>query len=414
MINPENKIKVEVKNKEDFDLLFNFVPQSVLLIDFETHEIINGNNSFSKTFGYDAKNIIGLTPLKSGIWDMSVNKILKEKLFDSEDLSGAEIMMYDIDGKEFYVLAQVEILFVEGRKVIIIIMVNINNQKKAEKELLANESRFKALFYNNAAPMAIYNLDSTIVDCNDAYCRVSGFSKSEIIGKSWFKQIPKGELERLTDLNKLWMQTAMDKHTELDIVFLNKQKERTYVHMSNSYIPEYKNVVRSFVDTTQKTKDDIKLAKHSEELKKLIEEKNKEITLNLLQIANSNTLIKQQQVELIKIKNQIEPKSIKLIEDINALIENNNYKTIPLNWERLREQIRLTRPTFLSSLLLIHPNLTMAEQKLSTLLSLQLSTKEIASITNQNYDSVRVSRTRLRKKLGLVRNVNIVAYLVAL
>ena len=58
--------------------------------------------------------------------------------------------------------------------------------------------------------------------------------------------------------------------------------------------------------------------------------------------------------------------------------------------------------------------LTATEIKTAALLKLNLTTKEIAAITYQSLNSIKVARYRLRKKLDLAREDNLVAFLTKL
>ena len=66
---------------------------------------------------------------------------------------------------------------------------------------------------------------------------------------------------------------------------------------------------------------------------------------------------------------------------------------------------------FFNRLLEAHPNLTRGDLRLCFLLSNNMTTKEIAAKTSRTADSVRVLRSRLRKKLSLERNQNFYSYL---
>lgn len=57
------------------------------------------------------------------------------------------------------------------------------------------------------------------------------------------------------------------------------------------------------------------------------------------------------------------------------------------------------------------PDLSPAERKLSAFISLSLSSKEIAAITHKTPDGIKVARSRLRKKLGLTTEENLIAFL---
>lgn len=58
-----------------------------------------------------------------------------------------------------------------------------------------------------------------------------------------------------------------------------------------------------------------------------------------------------------------------------------------------------------------HPDLTMNEKRLCAFIHLNLSTKEISSITQQSVKSIEIARSRLRAKLGLKREENLSVYL---
>lgn len=67
--------------------------------------------------------------------------------------------------------------------------------------------------------------------------------------------------------------------------------------------------------------------------------------------------------------------------------------------------------TFIKSVLNRHKNLTPQEIQLCYMLKNKLSTKDIASITFREESSVKVSRSRLRKKLKLNETENLTTYL---
>ncbi|OPZ99454.1 MAG: Alkaline phosphatase synthesis transcriptional regulatory protein PhoP [Bacteroidetes bacterium ADurb.Bin408] len=85
-------------------------------------------------------------------------------------------------------------------------------------------------------------------------------------------------------------------------------------------------------------------------------------------------------------------------------------KTNPL--DKLHKQFVDIHKDFVSNLLLKHSDLTPAEIKLSMLLRMNLDTKEIAALSFQTYDSVRVSRKRLREKLKLKPEDKLNVYLM--
>jgi len=74
-------------------------------------------------------------------------------------------------------------------------------------------------------------------------------------------------------------------------------------------------------------------------------------------------------------------------------------------------RICLVHNKFYNTLNSKFPDLTPNELKLCAFLRLNMSTKEIAAITYQSYNSLSTARYRLRKKLGLDEHTNLITYL---
>ena len=97
---------------------------------------------------------------------------------------------------------------------------------------------------------------------------------------------------------------------------------------------------------------------------------------------------------------------------VSEIISNTSVKLINEAWKRHEDNFRELNPSFYNNFLKAHPNITPAEIRLSTLLRQNMSSKEIASFVHQEESSIRVSRTRLRKKLGLAESESLVGYLM--
>lgn len=83
-------------------------------------------------------------------------------------------------------------------------------------------------------------------------------------------------------------------------------------------------------------------------------------------------------------------------------------------WEEFQYYFERVHPEFYKRLDDRHPGLTVKDRRLCALLSLGLSTKDIASLTFREVRSVESSRNRLRKKLGLNIETNLIDYILAL
>jgi len=131
--------------------------------------------------------------------------------------------------------------------------------------------------------------------------------------------------------------------------------------------------------------------------------------------ANQKIEVKNQELQLQLVKKAILMQEYgKLIQEVKRLTKEKDFysqksliiskinqaKTGKIDPE-LNIQITNANQTLIQALSKKFPNLTQSEKRLCVLLKMNLTTKEIANITLKTPESVKVSRSRLRKKLGL-------------
>lgn len=80
-------------------------------------------------------------------------------------------------------------------------------------------------------------------------------------------------------------------------------------------------------------------------------------------------------------------------------------------WMEFKERLKTIKPRFLEHLMEMHPKLSKSEIRLLTLIRLEYSQKEIATILNIAPESVKKARSRARKKLLLDESIELKAYL---
>jgi len=150
--------------------------------------------------------------------------------------------------------------------------------------------------------------------------------------------------------------------------------------------------------------------KENEKLKMDLEQRNKELTYNAMCIIKNNETV-------AKIAETIE-EAIESGEDpsnLNHLVRKLQHIERDKNWTEFEIRFTKTHQNFYDKLNTLFPGLTPNEKKICAFLKLNMSTKDIASITHQSVHSINVARTRLRKKLGIDQtDENLVNFLAAL
>lgn len=129
-----------------------------------------------------------------------------------------------------------------------------------------------------------------------------------------------------------------------------------------------------------------------------IEHKNRELATNVMYLVKKNETINFISEKLLTVKKDFEPPVRKSIESILIELQSNMDENI---WKVFEDRFKEVHNDFYSKLMEQFPKLSENEKKLCAFIRLNMSTKEIASITHQNPNSIEVARTRLRKKLNI-------------
>ena len=147
----------------------------------------------------------------------------------------------------------------------------------------------------------------------------------------------------------------------------------------------------------------IKNAQLQEEFKS----KSNELAASTLSIIRKNELLSKVKEELmsnVEDKDTIKP----IIRVINKNITQND------DWEMFKTAFNNADRKFLKKLKKAHPSLSPNDVRLCAYLRLNLSSKEIAPLLNISVRSVEIKRYRLRKKMNLAHEDNLVDYIIKL
>ncbi|WP_162555787.1 tetratricopeptide repeat protein [Reichenbachiella versicolor] len=132
----------------------------------------------------------------------------------------------------------------------------------------------------------------------------------------------------------------------------------------------------------------------------VLEIKTKELTVNTLQLIEKEKSINEL-LELVK------EKAPELYVSIRNRTRQNDQKI----WEDFHRRFTQTNTTFYDKLLKTHPSLTQNDLKHCALIKLKFDSKEMSHILGISVHSVHMSRSRIRKKMGMERAESLSNYL---
>lgn len=147
-----------------------------------------------------------------------------------------------------------------------------------------------------------------------------------------------------------------------------------------------------------------------QELRKELDAKNKEISSYTLNFIQKSELMEDLKSQIDVLQKSEDPDNSKKLNRIGRIIDE-TFK-IDQDWPMFIKTFEQMHDGFFAVLKEQFPDLSNSELKLCALLRLNMNMKETAKILGISFDSVKTARSRLRKKLGLKLEDNLVDFLI--
>ncbi len=147
----------------------------------------------------------------------------------------------------------------------------------------------------------------------------------------------------------------------------------------------------------------------NEKLEAEINYKNTELASTTMHLVQKGELLGKVKDQMLKLKKTTENESDDVKKILRAI---SNEDKMDEQWEHFSIHFDKVHSNFLVVLKSKFPTLSNNEMKLSAYLRMNLSTKEIAQLMNISVRGVEISRYRLRKKLGIPKDVNLFDFLI--
>lgn len=292
------------KNTERF--IFASEATSDALWDWNiiTNEIYVGE-SYSLLFGYQFENNI----LPGAFCEGLVHPDDKQRYEDSIDLAiengnskwAHEYRYLKACGTYAYVSDKAIIIRNEKGEAVRMIgaMQDITQEKLLKDELLQSEERFKGAFNHSSFGMALVNYEDKWIEVNDRMCEILGYTREEF-KKLTFIDITYQE-DLVADLAyKKQMQNGEIPSFNMEKRYIHKNKSLVWVHLSVSAVKnslgEIQHYVAQIIDISERKRME-------EENRLLIEEKNRNKALQLIEAKNWYRLLADNTIDLVCLHN---------------------------------------------------------------------------------------------------------------
>ncbi len=267
------------KSEQKFAAFFRFNPAIMTISQLEPEErLLDVNEAFERTTGYRREEVIGRDTAE--FW---VDQAQREKMRRDAAARGrvdnflTEFRMRG--GPVITGLLSAVIIEIDGRKHAISAVLDLTEQKRAERRLEESEAKFRAIVENSHDGILFADENLEILYRSPSYRRLNGYRNDERVGTNGFDAI---HADDVAHTRRVWEQALRHPERAHRVEYRTRHKHGHWMVMESSVQNFLGNpAVRAMLVTTR----DITEQHRAEEELRLAEAKLQETTRHFLAVA---------------------------------------------------------------------------------------------------------------------------------
>ena len=180
------------ESEANYKQLFDNAPSGIYQVDFRTRKLIKANDVFCEYFGYSQEEITSISPYD--IMTEESKKRFFERLnkmvLGEEVPENPEYEVIKSDGKRVWVKLTAKYNYdSEGLTGANVVVHDIDDLKRAEVALRESELWYRMIY--NSAPLGIMHFDSSgsIMDFNDNFAKIMGAPRGKLLGFNMLEEL---------------------------------------------------------------------------------------------------------------------------------------------------------------------------------------------------------------------------------
>lgn len=179
----ENELKISEERARN---LIRYAPAGIYEIDFRTGKFTSVNDVMCQMTGYSREELLGMDAPE--ILDSEGKTLFRQRvkkwLAGEKPEENVEYKIVTKDGREIY--AALNVTFTSDEKGnpvgATVISHDVTERRRLESNLRDMAEKYSTLFGSTSDGVWLNDIKGNIIEVNDAYCRMSGYSREEIIG----------------------------------------------------------------------------------------------------------------------------------------------------------------------------------------------------------------------------------------
>jgi PAS domain S-box-containing protein len=286
------------KAKEQTDLdrkrletILATTPSAVVILEAPDGKFSYANRRALQLYGFDtlgldlAENVAKVKARRADGSEYPIDKMpVSRSLRFGEEVRNEEMIIERPDGTSFPIIASTAPLRDMNGKITsaIVVFEDITEHKRAEEALIKSEKEYRSLFENMIDGFAYCQMifdkngkpiDLTYLEINDAFERITGLSRQQVIGRKITEAIP-GTEKANPELFEIYGRVALTCQKEKFEIFFKPLK--LWLSIS-AYCPRIGYFAAIFEDVTERKKSEQELDLHRKHLEELVKEKTKQL-----------------------------------------------------------------------------------------------------------------------------------------
>lgn len=236
-ITERKQVEAALKESEErFSKLFRSNPGIMIITTLADGRIIDVNDTFLASFGYNRDEIIGRSTIEIGLWHQPKSRpALIRRLKKSGGVKNEELVFRTSSGEPLTVLTSIEVTVLEGEPCLIISGMDITERQRTVEELQESEARLRS--YIDHSPDAIFIVDATghFIDTSRSACEMLGHPRQELLGMAVPQVVPP---ENTEDFAKQFHTLSKTKVSmDMDRLLLRKDGSTVQVNLKVVALP---------------------------------------------------------------------------------------------------------------------------------------------------------------------------------
>ena len=169
-------------NENRLKSLLQMSPIAVRIATNNGERIVFANNSYLKLLQIDEKELLKQNPkvyyIKESIYKDILNSLDKNERIENKLIS------LNINDSEVWVIASYMNIIYDDENAVIGWFYDVTDKIKIQKQIEEQKNEFETIFNYSIDGLAIVDLESNFLEFNDAYIKMTGFTREELLKTS--------------------------------------------------------------------------------------------------------------------------------------------------------------------------------------------------------------------------------------